>query len=707
MSIHDNKYKYKDKYEKYKYKYNLLKNTNNVLVGGGPDDIVFRLKRRHGQPLDIILKDNDENNPKPNFSATVNNSDLLNLIEEQFNVTVNNSDLEKYKYFYQIKGDRITPGTYCYCMLTYTDTTVGTTKVIEDYEETSEYTGKTIHYELITPTKYKLRDVMEDIVINRKNLLSNPRALSLIESIVNTPAVEGVIVDKYKNNIDWNMLMNNPSAIHLLESNIDKTNMYGMAGNKNAMHLIEKAIEAEIAKSPTTVTKLTPFVKNPNTLGLIKKYDLFNSATRNANNIMYNLCYANPNVLFIANKLNINLGLLTFLNNNGRNNPNYQFIISQLLLEHFRSASSENINPPYKQIWVDFLSKPGAVSLLVNTKESLKSLNERMMLTSNIDPAFGLFILYLLSKNESEQFEFKIQLPLSEKFKQFKQFSIEQISPGATFNVSENLPSTPNEDLLLFTGDRIKNLIRQPFVSSKMDQEIWHFILYLFETAKNVDEVRASIIRHINWKSLSKNPDPDAIELLKANLNEIDWTALSKNPHPDAIELLKAHLDEIDWTALSKNPHNDAIKLLKDNPSKINWYELSENTNTLVLDMCIEKMKPWIQLTKLRRIIRSKMRNRGNQLEQMQLVELEHMERLAMLEESGQLKLENAGQLKSKLIEWLKSEHLEQSEQLKQLEQMDQLKMQSSDMGTYNMYSVMVENLEVNPIIFEKKYRQE
>ena len=36
--IEKNKDKYKDKYEKYKYKYTLLKNANNALVGGGPED---------------------------------------------------------------------------------------------------------------------------------------------------------------------------------------------------------------------------------------------------------------------------------------------------------------------------------------------------------------------------------------------------------------------------------------------------------------------------------------------------------------------------------------------------------------------------------------------------------------------------------------------------------------------------------------------
>ncbi len=53
---------------------------------------------------------------------------------------------------------------------------------------------------------------------------------------------------------------------------------------------------------------------------------------------------------------------------------------------------------------------------------------------------------------------------------------------------------------------------------------------------------------------LSSNPNPYAIELLKANPDEIDWLLLSTNPNPYAIELLKTNPKNIDWEYLSMNP---------------------------------------------------------------------------------------------------------------------------------------------------------
>ena len=50
------------------------------------------------------------------------------------------------------------------------------------------------------------------------------------------------------------------------------------------------------------------------------------------------------------------------------------------------------------------------------------------------------------------------------------------------------------------------------------------------------------------------------------DINNIDWDYLSINPN--AIGLLKDNLDKIDWYWLSQNPN--AVELLKENPDKIN-----------------------------------------------------------------------------------------------------------------------------------------
>ncbi len=43
--------------------------------------------------------------------------------------------------------------------------------------------------------------------------------------------------------------------------------------------------------------------------------------------------------------------------------------------------------------------------------------------------------------------------------------------------------------------------------------------------------------------------------MLKANPNKINWDFLSKNSNPEAIQILKANPDKINWWALSQNPN--------------------------------------------------------------------------------------------------------------------------------------------------------
>ncbi len=108
--------------------------------------------------------------------------------------------------------------------------------------------------------------------------------------------------------------------------------------------------------------------------------------------------------------------------------------------------------------------------------------------------------------------------------------------------------------------------------------------------------------KSINWWTLSENPN--AIELLSEKIKQemkmnvkylnklddtkkIDWVYLSGNPN--AIELLSANQDKIDWDTLSSNPN--AIELLRANPKKIDWWHLSANPN----DEAIELLKANLQ----------------------------------------------------------------------------------------------------------------
>lgn len=131
--------------------------------------------------------------------------------------------------------------------------------------------------------------------------------------------------------------------------------------------------------------------------------------------------------------------------------------------------------------------------------------------------------------------------------------------------------------------------------------------------------------KYINYATLSKNTNPKALELIKAELMvnpnnpDIDWYALSENPEaidildayrgkiklsnlskntsPRAIELIKEALmvnqnnPDIDWDALSGNTSNEAIEFLSspENYRKINWEELSSNTNPKAIELLKNK----------------------------------------------------------------------------------------------------------------------
>jgi hypothetical protein len=90
----------------------------------------------------------------------------------------------------------------------------------------------------------------------------------------------------------------------------------------------------------------------------------------------------------------------------------------------------------------------------------------------------------------------------------------------------------------------------------------------------------------LEWDYLSKNKNPEIIELLRERIeyenslsekeyyslgiNKIDWKYLSLNSkNKSVIELLKEYPEKIDWRNLSIN--DNAIELLSANPEKISW----------------------------------------------------------------------------------------------------------------------------------------
>lgn len=100
----------------------------------------------------------------------------------------------------------------------------------------------------------------------------------------------------------------------------------------------------------------------------------------------------------------------------------------------------------------------------------------------------------------------------------------------------------------------------------------------------------------IDWYELSKNPN--AIQLLKDNEQRINWVAFCCNPAPETIAILKNKIEENplnikryrNWSSLSSNTSKEAIAYLKENMDNIDWKELSGNTNLEAIELLKEKV---------------------------------------------------------------------------------------------------------------------
>ena len=86
----------------------------------------------------------------------------------------------------------------------------------------------------------------------------------------------------------------------------------------------------------------------------------------------------------------------------------------------------------------------------------------------------------------------------------------------------------------------------------------------------------------LDWDSLSQNPHPTAIDLLKSNPKQIDYDSLSQNPNPNAQELLYKKPSKINWEKL-RVPPSDSF--LQKNMRFINWEKVAFNENEWVVKM--------------------------------------------------------------------------------------------------------------------------
>ena len=118
---------------------------------------------------------------------------------------------------------------------------------------------------------YKLKDWINQDLLDLEWLAVNPNAIQLIETIIGWNSVEKRAL--YPDKINWNLLSENPNAMHLLEAYPDRIDWTMLAANPSALRLIETKIgwnqTENRALYPDNIDWLR-LVENPNALHLIK-----------------------------------------------------------------------------------------------------------------------------------------------------------------------------------------------------------------------------------------------------------------------------------------------------------------------------------------------------------------------------------------------------------------------------------------------------
>ena len=140
------------------------------------------------------------------------------------------------------------------------------------------------------------------------------------------------------------------------------------------------------------------------------------------------------------------------------------------------------------------------------------------------------------------------------------------ISISAKINLAKNT----NPNALLFLPKNLDNDILSDLYANPN-------AIHLFEKKYDVSK--------INWKKLSLNNHPKALDILIANQDKIDWYNLSKNTNPKALGLLANNPKKINWKNLSGNETTEAIHILLNNFKRINWTFLSSNKHPMAIQI--------------------------------------------------------------------------------------------------------------------------
>ena len=216
-----------------------------------------------------------------------------------------------------------------------------------------------------------------------------------------------------------------------------------------------------------------------------------------------------------------------------------------------------------------------------NIKSSPESIKKKMKITNSINASKRRGSLHLLPYDILEKIVNKYKTIFRIKYVLKDWIPLEKLdwaSLSSNPNAIELLKNNPTK-IVWWKLSSNPNAIE--LLHENQTRINWQ---YLSRNPNAIELLKANS-KNIDWKNLSENTNPEAIELLRKNLENINinWYWISANPNAEAIELLRENPEKIDWSGLSTNPSDEAIKLLKEIPNKIYWPMLSKNPNAIEL----------------------------------------------------------------------------------------------------------------------------
>ena len=440
----NNKYIYK--YEKYKYKYDIIKNNNNAFVGGAPDVIKNEIYLE--TPYDDEI---DNAAPVIDVTGKYKPGEICKFKNKKITVS-----LHETTYFYHLKAYWLTPGHYCYCTLSCYDNTINEDKIIEDFEETSKYIGKTISV-VKDYNDYVLNNLVTKDILDWKLLSSNPRATKLIE--------EKLKQEPNSPDINWQKLSINPKMVHILNDMPEKIWWHSLAQNPNAMHLLEqRAIKYKNIWS----TEMWEYISaHPNAMGILEKYP---------NKIEISGLSRNPNMIAISKRIaytNKAFDILTTFNWwTGMANPNIMSMFTDPVKMNIKLHEIQK-----EMNWYILSSNPGAIPMLKWGLENGICVNDKISYDDVCDVT--CVSMAALSRN-----------PNPEAIKLI-------VTPESKINWI-GLSRNPNPEAIALLKNNMENIS-------------WHGLSS--NTHPEAIALLKNNMENINWKTLSRNTNPEACGL--------------------------------------------------------------------------------------------------------------------------------------------------------------------------------------------------